>query len=245
MAFDPPSSLTMAFVALTLGVVAADVWLVRRAAPAEATRRWTTRALALAAGWLALHAGVAASGVLAGQSMPPPLMIYVALTLLLAIALAASPVGRRLAALPLGLLVGLHAFRLPLELILHALYRGGDLPVQMTWSGLNFDVITGVTALLLGLWALRRPLPTGVVWAFNALGTALLVAVAAIAATSAPTPLRQFTEGPPVVLPLVVPYNWIVNVHVWTALVGHLVLWRALFGRRVPPDEAPIADAMA
>lgn len=56
--------------------------------------------------------------------------------------------------------------------------------------------------------------------------------VTAIAITSAPTPLRRFTEGPPVVLPFHVPFNWIVNVHVWTALVGHLVIGRALFARR-------------
>ena len=50
------------------------------------------------------------------------------------------------------------AFRLPLEMILHGLYDSGDLPVQMTWSGLNFDVVTGATAALLGLVGLRRPL---------------------------------------------------------------------------------------
>jgi hypothetical protein len=164
--------------------------------------------------------------------MPPPLMFYLMPTMLVGIAVAFSPLGRRLAALPLGLLVGLQAFRLPLEMILHGLHDSGNLPIQMTWSGLNFDVVTGATAALLGILALRRPLPSSLVWAWNAMGSALLLTVVGIAITSAPTPLRQFTEGPPVLLPFHVPFNWIVGVHVWTALVGHLVIFRALVTRR-------------
>jgi hypothetical protein len=232
MAFDPPLALTVAFTALTLVVVFIEVWLVRRAAPPDRRRRWSLIAAAVAAGWLALHGAIAASGVLEGDRMPPPILFYLAPTMLVGVAVALSPIGRRLAALPLGLLVGLQAFRLPLEMILHGLYQSGDLPVQMTWSGLNFDVVTGLTAAVLGLVALRRPLPGAIVWAWNLLGAALLIVVVAIAITSAPTPLRQFTEGPPVVLVFHVPFTWIAGVHVWTALVGHLVIFRALAGRR-------------
>ena len=231
MAFDPPVGLTIAFFALTAVVVLCELWLVRRAAPPGRRGRWTLVAAVVALGWLALHGAIATSGVLEGDQMPPPLLLYLAPTMLVGIALAVSPIGARLAALPLGLLVGLQAFRLPLELILHGLYQSGDLPVQMTWSGLNLDVVTGVTAAVLGLVALRRPLPRSVVWAWNLLGSALLLVVVAIAIASAPTPLRQFTEGPPVVLAYYLPFNWIASVHVWTALVGHLVIFRALAGR--------------
>ena len=158
-------------------------------------------------------------------------------TALVGVAVAFSPVGRALAGLPLGLLVVSQAFRLPLEIWLHALHDAGSLPVQMTWSGLNFDVATGASALALGLAALRWRLPRGVVLAWNVAGLGLLVTVVAIAVLSAPTPLRRFMDGPAVLLPYNAPYNLIISVHVWTALVGHLIVFRAL-ARRRPQDDA-------
>jgi len=232
MDFDPPTTLVVAFTNLTALVVTAWVALVRRAAPTEGADRWTVRAVAFAVLWLSVHTAIAASGVLEGDRMPPPILLYLPPTMLAGVVLAFSRLGGHLATLPLGLLVGLQAFRLPLEMILHALHGSGDLPVQMTWSGLNFDVVTGITAAALGLALLRRELPLWLVAAWNVLGLTLLAIVVSIAITSAPTPFRQFTEGPPVVLPFHVPFHWIVSVHVWTALVGHLIVARALLARR-------------
>lgn len=57
--------------------------------------------------------------------------------------------------LPLWLLVAAQASRLPLELQLHALVDLGLMPGAMTWTGLNLDVITGLSALPVAFW-LRR-----------------------------------------------------------------------------------------
>ena len=232
MAFDPPTSLSLALVALTAAVAAFDLWLLRRAAPAERRPTWTRRGAVAIALWMAAHAALAVSGILEGDRMPPPVMFYLVPTMGIGVAVALSSIGRRLAALPLGLLIGLQVFRVPLEGILHGLYEAGDLPVQMTWSGLNFDVFTGLSGAAVGVLALRRPLPGWALWGWNILGSALLVTVVTIAILSSPTPLRRFMEGPPVILPFRVPFNWIVSVHVWTALVSHLVIFRGLWARR-------------
>jgi len=67
--------------------------------------------------------------------LPLPFLFLVGAGFLLAVVLACSPVGRRLATLPFAALVGFHAFRFPLELVLHNWYHGGTLPVQMTYAG--------------------------------------------------------------------------------------------------------------
>lgn len=229
--FAPSGWITVAFTLLTLGVVAMDLVVLGAAAPAGRRRVWLRRGVVVAAVWMAAHALIARSGVLEGQGMPPPVMPYLAANMVVGVLVVLSPLGRRLATLPWAVLVGLHAFRLPLEVLLHALYTDGVLPVQMTWSGRNLDVVTGILALGLGLYGRARPLSRGLVWAFALVGFGLLVNVVGTAVLSAPTPFRTFLEGPPVVLPFHVPYNWIVNVHVWTALVGHLVLFRALLTR--------------
>ena len=164
-AFQPTLTLTALFVVLTLAVVARVVSLVRRVAPFDRKDRWTAIAAGVALGWLALHAGVAASGVLTVFESPPLTPFYLATALIVGLGFAFSPLGTRLSQLPLIAIVGLNSFRLPLELILHELYKHGDLPVQMTWSGLNFDVLTGISALVLVM--LRRDLPKAVFWAWN------------------------------------------------------------------------------
>lgn len=222
--FVRPSALsTAAFVAVVGLTAAMVVYGVRRAAPT-----WFGRALLAVGTWLALTA--AAPWVI--DRAPLAVMGFFALCNLSAVGLALSPVGRRLSTLPLALLVGFHAFRLPLELILHAWYVGGTLPEQMTWSGQNPDIVTGALALLLGLWGLRRPLPRGAAIAFEVIGLALLLNVMRVAVTSTPTPLRSFMHDPPVMLPWFFPYVWIVSVCVAGALFGHIVLLRALLARR-------------
>ncbi len=227
-AFSPPGWITVAFTALTLAVLCFDAFLVGKAAAATGrdSKRWGLRALAALGVWASLHAAVAESGVLVGDGFPPPAMPYLAAVLGSAVVVAFSPIGRALAALPPLMLVGLQVFRLPLEVLLHELYRAGQLPVQMTWSGYNFDVVTALSAVVV-VGLVRRGGSERLVWAWNVLGFVLLVTVVSIAVTSAPLPIRQFHEGPAVVLPFHAPYNWIVNVHVWTALVSHLVLFRA------------------
>lgn len=230
--FSPPQGLTFAFAALTLVVVALDVFFVRLAAPAEKRTRWTLAACGVAGAWLLAHGFIAKSGVLFQPNRPQVMGIYLGGNIIVAVLVARSSLGARLSSLPLAALVLLQAFRLPLEVLLHLLHEAGELPVQMTWSGRNLDVITGLSASAVGLVGLWRGVPARVALAFNLLGFGLLINVVVIAVLSAPLPFRQFMNDPPVVLVFHAPYNWIVNVHVWTAMVGHLLIFRALLAHR-------------
>jgi hypothetical protein len=227
---QPSAWTTALFVAIVLGLY---VLLVRAAA--RAGRRWAVGTAVGAALWLAVTGAAAASGVLERQTFPPPVMIVMLASLLVAAGAALSPLGTRLvASAPLAALVGFQAFRLPLEMVLHQWWKQGVLPVQMTFAGHNFDIVTGVLALALGLWGWRRPLPRGVVIAFNVIGTALLATVATIAVLSTPIPLRKYLNDPPVLLAYHFPYVWIVPACVGGALFGHVLLFRRLFGRAAP-----------
>ena len=85
-------------------------------------------------------------------------------------------------------LVGYQVFRVPLEWVLHELYSEGVIPVQMTYAGRNFDVVTGVLAAALGLWLWAGHRTVWLVVAWNIMGLALLVNIVTIAILSTPGP---------------------------------------------------------
>lgn len=159
----------------------------------------------------------------------PALVLILALTVVTAI-LAFSRLGHRVAtSVSVAGLVGFQVFRVPVEWVLHRLYLQGTVPVQMTYSGRNLDILSGVTAGLLGLWLARRgQAPKGLVLGWNLLGLGLLANIVVIAVLSTPVPFRSFTEGPANLLPSTFPYVWLPSFLVQAALFGHLVLFRRL-----------------
>ena len=202
-----------------------------RTAPAETASRWAMVGVALLVVWLCVPAVLAARGMLTSYDPPAPIMLLIASLTIGTILLAFSKVGTRLAAgISLAALVGFQAFRLPLEWLLHRLYAEGALPQQMTWSGYNFDVVTGVTALLLGLWLATGRFSRAAVLGWNILGLALLLTIMFIA--SASTPGRTlFAGGPPNTITGTYPWVWLPCFLVQAALFGHILVFRALAAR--------------
>jgi hypothetical protein len=208
------------------GVVAAS----RRLGEHAATRRRVlVVTVAGAAAWMGGTWVVAARGSLRQwHSSPPPLMILVALIVALAVTIASTSYGRRLAlGLPLWILVAAQSFRLPLELAMHEMYERGVMPVQMSYEGLNYDIVTGITAIVVALVARAGRGGRALVAAWNVLGLALLVNIVTVAILSTPRfayygtdRLNEWVADPP--------YVWLPAVLVLAALAGHLLVFRAL-----------------
>jgi hypothetical protein len=197
-------------------------------APA-AVRRHTLVAAAGIAAWCAAQSALAAAGVLARfAARPPPLALFLAAVVVGALVFATSRFAAPLArGLPLAALVGYQAFRLPLELVLHEAARAGVMPSLLSFSGWNFDIVTGTLALpVAALVALGRA-PRWLVPAWNALGLAALTMIAVIAIGTAPF-VQAF--GPEQVNAWVayLPFVYLPGVMVAAALVGHVLVIRKL-----------------
>ena len=224
------------FVALSAAVLVWCFVFIPRAAmacgdSAPAAYRLRSRFLLAALAWVTLAMALAWAGVLGRLDLRPPPFLGLLLTILvLGPLVARSTVGDRLSrGLPLAALVGVQSFRLPLEVLMHRAAERGIMPMQMSYSGLNFDIVTGLTAVLLAAWLrIGRP-PRAMVWAWNVLGLLLLANIVTIAVLSTPmfavfgsTPDRLNTfvaRAPYVLLPAVL---------VLAAWAGHLVVFKAL-----------------
>jgi hypothetical protein len=171
---DASGLVTAGFVVLPLlvaaGFVLACEWAAqRRGEPAGMRRRRTARVATAVLAWLAVTWLVAASGVLRRfDATPPPFAGLVLAILVVGIAVPCSPLGTLLVrGLPLWALVGFQVFRFPLELVMHRAYVEGVMPVQMSYSGFNYDIVTGITAGVLGAWLSRLRAPRWIVIAWN------------------------------------------------------------------------------
>jgi hypothetical protein len=239
----PPASdaLVWSFAVLAVlvagAVVAALAWVTRREGrpPAE-WRRLAARGALLAAGWLALTGGAAAAGALRFEGRPPTIPLLLLASAALGAGLAGGPLGARLAAgLPLPVLVGSQAFRIPVELLLDRAFREGLAPAALTYHGRNFDVVTGATALLLAALLASRRLARRraylAILGWNVLGSVLLLNVVAVAVLSAPGPLHLIDTTPPNVWIAHAPWVWLPTVMVVAAGAAHAVVFRRLAGR--------------
>jgi len=197
-----------------------------------ARRRRTILAGAGVAIWLAAQAAAAQSGWLGRfDRRPPPLVIWFGSMLIMTMALAWSRFGRRFAdKLPFVALIGFQAFRLPLELVMHRAAVAGIMPNVMSFTGYNFDIVSGATALPLALYAWRRPLPRPVIALWNVTGQLLLIAIVIIAFAATPV-FRAFGDDQLNTWVTEFPYVWIA-VMVAAALFGHIVTLRKLLAER-------------
>ena len=231
MRLDP---IELAFVVLPAALVAAlaaGVWLSWRRDGASVPQAALATALWIGAagGWMALTWIVAASGALRRwDATPPPVALLVLAILLFAIRLSYSTTGRRLARhIPVWALVGVQGFRFPLELAMHGMYERGVMPEQMSYSGRNFDIVTGITAILVSMLLVSGRAGRRIVFAWNVLGLILLANIVVIALLSTPL-FRYFGDDRLNVWVTYPPYVWLPAVLVLAALAGHLVIFRAL-----------------
>ena len=222
------------FIVLPILVAVALSAIIWRAVGAEGYPRRQANKLQIrfalgAVAWLAITLWVSAAGVLRHfERQPPPMLFLVAAVFALAGWLAFSWIGDLVVRHTCWVvLVGLQGFRLPLELLMHRAYVEGIMPVQMSYSGRSFDIVTGASAIVLALALARFPVPRWVIAVWNVLGTVLLVNILVIAIASMPMfhwfgmdRLNVWVADPPFV--------WLPAVLVLTALAGHLLMFRKL-----------------
>jgi hypothetical protein len=231
--FHPASPASLiAFLVICAGVLGAflgGVWTSARRESAKPFRRTLLVSIGTLL-WLAAIIMVVQCGWLHGDQRR---LLFLALTInAISLGVGLSPIGRWLSLLPLPALVAFQGFRLPLELVLHSWVAQEVIPFTMTWSGRNWDIITGVVALIAAPFCRRNVVPA---WIANVVGLVLLANVMRVVVLSSPVSFGWPVE-PKLQLIYHVPYALIVPVCVGGAVLGHVVLTRALLRRHGNPE---------
>lgn len=187
-----------------------------------------TRAGVLLAAWVLLLAILSLKGVFLDFSLPPRPAFAILLPLPVVLLASYSAAGKAwLRRVPAWWLIYLQAFRIAVELILWLTVRQGLLPVQMSFEGRNFDILSGVLALPVGYYACyKRSWPSWIIPAYNILGLLLLLNIVRITALSLPGPLRQFHNEPSSQLIATFPWIYLPGLLVPLAYSLHILSLR-------------------
>jgi hypothetical protein len=195
------------------------------------------------AGWTAFTAWLAVSGALASFASGQPRIPILVLTELAFVVWLAwfSRWSVYLAQMPQTVLVGLQCFRIPVEFLLAELAVRKLLAVEMTFYGRNFDILAGITAIMLAIRLRRdgeeslRPIVLG----WNVMGLCLVTAVLAHGMLSVPYPFQLLHLSVPTFVVASFPVVWLATVLVPIAYLLHIVsIRRCLAGRIDLPEQA-------
>lgn len=187
--------------------------------------------LAMIAGWLAIQSLVAYSGFYTiTNTVPPRFLLLVLPPLAFIVLLFFTKRGKRfIDSLDIKTLTLLHSIRIPVEIILLWLFLQKTIPQIMTFEGRNFDIISGISALLIYYFGfIRKTLNKKWIIAWNFLCLALLINIVAIAILAAPFTFQKLAFDQPNVAVLYFPFVWLPCFIVHVVLLSHLASIRQL-----------------
>lgn len=195
-------------------------------APSLKKKKYYIVTAVVMAGWLITSALIALNGTLFDFTSTPPKLMLIILPPVLAISYLSSSnrVNALIHEIPSSWLVYIQSFRILIEIFLWMLFAGNIIPVQMTFEGLNYDILTGLSAPLVGYYTLSQnkwPRIVAVLWNFS--GLLLVTNIFLVAFLSTPGPLRQFFNDPPNTIVAYFPFVWLPAFIVPFAYLMHIL----------------------
>ncbi|MBV6645206.1 MAG: hypothetical protein KI790_07140 [Cyclobacteriaceae bacterium] len=158
-------------------------------------------------------------------SIPPRLFIFVLPAFLLLIGLFAFPKVRAFfMKMPLTTLTYLHIIRVPVEIVLWWLSQEKMIPVEMTFEGSNYDILSGISAPFAGVFLVGMKSKSkfgAVIW--NVLALALVINVVAIAIRAMPYFHDPAVFAVPNQAVLHFPFVWLPTFVVPVVVAAHII----------------------
>lgn len=178
--------------------------------------------------WLILQGGLAYSGFYLNVKAIPPRLIFVLFPAILFIVLCLTTQKGKTWLLQWNTrkLTLVHWVRIPIEIILYLLFTNKAIPELMTFAGRNFDILAGITAILIYFYQAKST-NKKVLIAWNIAGIILLFNIVINAILSTPFPFQQFAFDQPNWAVLYFPYVWLPAAIVPLVMFSHFAsIWR-------------------
>jgi hypothetical protein len=226
------------FILITVIYIALILLVLKRGLGASALASTKKRRIFIGI-LLSLGAWVTLIGILASKhffddfsTLPPKFFIVLIVPLITLLwATSRQSVKEILFQIPPQTILWLQSFRIFVEVLLWMLFVDNLLPVQMTFEGYNFDIISGLTAPVAALIFYKTRSSTFLlIW--NICGLGLLINIVTIAILSTPVPFRVFMNEPANTIVTQFPIILLPGVLVPLAYTLHILSLRQVLAMR-------------
>jgi hypothetical protein len=179
--------------------------------------------------WLVLQAIMGIAGFYENSQTTPPRLIFMLLpTIILMLFLFNSKRGKAfIDSLNLKYLTLLHSVRILVEIVLLQLFLSKAIPEDMTFEGRNFDILSGISALLIFYFGyVKKSIGHRIILFWNIICLMLVINVVMYGILSAPYILQQLNFDQPNIAVLHFPFVWLAGFVVPVVVFAHLVAIR-------------------
>lgn len=176
--------------------------------------------------WAIIQSIIANSGFyLISNTIPPRFLLMVGPPMVSILLIFVTKKGKNfISTFDLKTLTILHVVRIPVELVLYSLFLQKLVPELMTFSGRNWDILSGISAILVYLFIIKKDkINTTLALSWNFICVGLLLNIVISAVLSAPFAFQQFAFEQPNIGVLLFPYNLLPSVIVPIVLFSHLI----------------------
>ncbi|HMG89781.1 MAG TPA: hypothetical protein VK589_06970 [Chryseolinea sp.] len=183
--------------------------------------------------WAIATSVLSLSGILSDfNSFPPKIGIVLIIPLVAIIWMVRTKeVKEILMHTPPESIIWLQSFRIVVEVLIWRLFVDNLAPIQMTFEGRNFDILSGITALAVAYLVANKKISSLLVIIWNFACIAVLLNIVTIAVLSMPTPFRVFMNEPANTIVTKFPVVWLPALLVPLAYGLHFLSLRQYFNQ--------------
>ena len=216
-----PQSIEVLFILLTFSLLAITVFFVKRI---TGERKTTMKVFLAIFFWLSFLKIISGMDFFHDYESMPPRLFIAPLGCFIAIAILAfsKTFSSFLKSVPMHWLVYIQAFRIVMELILYLLAENGVIHERMTFKGMNFDILAGISALAVGWMVKQNKISKAWLLTWNFVCIGLLLNIVSIAALSTPYPFSIFKDEPVNTVIFYYPFVWLPGFVAPYALAMHV-----------------------
>lgn len=227
-----PIFISILFILTTFATLGLFLWVLKNSS-SEKTQRNSFKIIVVLLGWIIIQFVLTKQGLYSDfkDSIPPKIALFgIVPTFLVMAGLFLSPSGRAfIDSLPLKQVTYLNVVRIPVEIVLFLLAFHHTLPAIMSFEGMNYDILAGITAPFIAFYGFTK-MKIGRSWIllWNCISLALLITIIVISILAAPSPFQKIIfEGPEFAM-FFYPFSWLPTFVVPIVLFGHFVSIRQL-----------------
>ena len=174
--------------------------------------------------WFVYVALVSYSGLLIDtKARPPRFMLMMIPVIALSIVAYKFSAAKKLQE---SSLIAIHTLRILVEIGLYRLFLWGKIPQLMTFEGINFDIVFGVSAIVVLTFRFlsSSPLPLKLFRIWNYVGLIFLSIIVTVAILSSPLPIQLLAFEQPNIAVLFFPFTFLPALIVALVLLSHFHL---------------------